>query len=100
VYFETNIKVDFLKEWKAVPEGYSKTRVLFEARYDDKEAGFASEADVYYDDLYMGPARRQPQHALKFLDRPQRERTTHGGTRWQCRCAREPLVDEIAAPEW
>ena len=60
MYFETNIKEDFLEKWKAVPEGYSKIRVLFEARYDDKEAGIASEADVYYDDLYMGPADANP----------------------------------------
>jgi len=60
VYFETNIKEDFLEKWKAVPEGYSKIRVLFEVRYDDKEAGLPSEADVYYDDLYMGPADANP----------------------------------------
>jgi len=60
VYFETNIKEDFLEKWKAVPEGYSKIRVLFEVRYDDKEAGAASEADVCYDDLYMGPADANP----------------------------------------
>jgi hypothetical protein len=60
VYFETNIKEDFQEKWKAVPEGYSKIRVLFEVRYDDKELGNASEADVYYDDLYMGPAGANP----------------------------------------
>jgi hypothetical protein len=60
VYFETNIKEDFQEKWKAVPEGYSKIRVLFEVRYDDKEPGIASEADVYYDDLYMGPAGANP----------------------------------------
>ena len=60
VYFETNIQQDFLDKWKAIPEGYSKIRVLFEVRYDDKEAGAVSEADVYYDDLYMGPASDNP----------------------------------------
>jgi hypothetical protein len=60
VYFESNIKEDFLEKWKAVPEGYSKIRILFEVRYDDKEAGAVSEADVYYDDLYMGPADANP----------------------------------------
>jgi len=60
VYFETNIKEDFLEKWGAVPEGYSKMRILFEVRYDDKEPGNVAEADVYYDDLYMGPAAGNP----------------------------------------
>jgi hypothetical protein len=60
VYFERNIKEDFEQFWGAAPEGFSKLRILFEVRYDDKEAGAASEADVYYDDLYMGPASENP----------------------------------------
>jgi len=60
VYFEANIKNDFQQYWTAVPEGYSKIRVLFEVRYDDKAPGTAAEADVYYDDLYMGPAGANP----------------------------------------
>jgi hypothetical protein len=60
VYFEVNIKDDFQQFWAAVPEGYSKIRVLFEVRYDDKAPGNAAEADVYYDDLYMGPANANP----------------------------------------
>jgi hypothetical protein len=60
VYFESNIKQDFEELWKAVPEGYSKIRVLFEVRFDDKESGLPAEADVYYDDLYMGPADANP----------------------------------------
>jgi len=60
VYFESTIKQDFEEKWKAVPEGYSKIRVLFEVRYDDKASGAASEADVYYDDLYMGLADANP----------------------------------------
>jgi hypothetical protein len=60
VYFESNIKNDFQQLWKVVPEGYSKIRVLFEVRYDDKAPGNAAEADVYYDDLYMGPANANP----------------------------------------
>jgi hypothetical protein len=60
VYFESNIKQDFQELWGAVPEGYSKIRVLFEVRFDDKEAGSPAEADVYYDDLYMGPADANP----------------------------------------
>ena len=60
VYFESNIKQDFQELWAAVPEDYSKIRVLFEVRFDDKEAGTPAEADVYYDDLYMGPADANP----------------------------------------
>ena len=60
VYFEANIKNDFQQFWRAVPQGYSKIRVLFEVRYDDKAPGTAAEADVFYDDLYMGPADANP----------------------------------------
>jgi hypothetical protein len=63
VYFERNIKEDFEQLWGAAPEGFSKLRILFEVRYDDKEAGTTpAEADVYYDDLYMGPASENPNH--------------------------------------
>jgi len=61
VYFERNIKEDFQQYWGAVPEGFPKLRILFEVRYDDKQAGPSpAEADVYYDDLYMGPASENP----------------------------------------
>lgn len=61
VYFEGNIKDDFLELWEAVPEGYDYIRVLFELRIDDKEAGdVPAEADVYFDDLYMGSASGNP----------------------------------------
>lgn len=55
--FEVNVRDDFLELWGAVPE-YDNIRVLFEVRYDDKAPGEgAAEADVYYDDLYFGPAQ-------------------------------------------
>ena len=61
VYFEGNIKEDFLELWGAVPEGYDYIRVLFEVRFDDKQPGDTpAEADVYYDDLYMGSASDNP----------------------------------------
>ena len=56
VPFKVNVKQDFLDQWGAVPEGYERIRLLFEVRYDDKLAESPSEADVYYDDLYFGPA--------------------------------------------
>jgi len=61
VYFERNISQDFEELWGAVPEGFDKMRILFEVRYDEKQAGTTpAEADVYYDDLYMGPASENP----------------------------------------
>jgi hypothetical protein len=58
VHFERNLRQDFQDLWGAVPSGFSKIRVLFEVRYDTKQATEGPlEADVYYDDLYMGPAR-------------------------------------------
>ncbi len=57
VDFERNLADDFEEAWGAVPENFEKIRVLFEVRYDDKLAGEGPIAsDVYYDDLYMGPA--------------------------------------------
>jgi hypothetical protein len=57
VHFERNIKEDFERLWDRVPEDFEKIRILFEVRWDDKVAGEgAPEADVYYDDLYVGPA--------------------------------------------
>jgi hypothetical protein len=55
VTFEANIREDFQNFWNAVPENFENIRVLFEVRYDDKTAGDgAVEADVYWDDLYVG----------------------------------------------
>lgn len=57
VRFERNLREDFEQLWGAVPQGFDCLRVLFEVRYDDKVAGDgAAVADVYYDDLYIGPA--------------------------------------------
>ena len=56
VPFEANIKDDFQRLWGKVPEGFDKLRLLFEVRWDGKTAGDgAAEADVYYDDLFIGP---------------------------------------------
>lgn len=61
VYFERNIRQDFLDKWQAVPQGFSKIRVLFEVRYDGKDEGVTDvSADVFYDDLYLGPAEANP----------------------------------------
>jgi hypothetical protein len=61
VYFERNIREDFQQLWGAVPQAYSGIRILFEVRYDDKQAGSGlAKADVLYDDLYVGPAAANP----------------------------------------
>jgi hypothetical protein len=58
VPFEANIRDDFQRLWGKVPEGFDKLRLLFEVRWDGKTAGDGvAEADVYYDDLYIGTAR-------------------------------------------
>lgn len=57
VRFERNLREDFEKFWGAIPVNFEKIRVLFEVRYDDKQIGEGPvAADVYYDDLYLGPA--------------------------------------------
>lgn len=53
--FSSNIREDFQEMWNAVPEDFEFVRVLFEVRWDHKQAGSgAPRADVYYDDLYIG----------------------------------------------
>jgi hypothetical protein len=61
VYFERNVRQDFIEQWGVAPEGFSMIRVLFEVRYDNKDQGVTDPmADVYYDDLYLGPAKDNP----------------------------------------
>jgi hypothetical protein len=60
VYFERPVASDFEELWGAVPQGFDKLRILFEVRYDDKLAGTEGKADVYFDDLYLGPAADNP----------------------------------------
>lgn len=57
VPFRRNLRDDFKKLWGRVPEDFGKIRVLFEARYDGKAEGPVTSGDVFYDDLYLGPAR-------------------------------------------
>lgn len=57
VRFERNVREDFETLWGAAPKNFDYIRVLFEVRYDDKKIGEGPlGADVYYDDLYFGPA--------------------------------------------
>lgn len=56
VRFEANVREDFERLWGTAPESFEGIRILFEVRWDDKQPGQAALADVYYDDLYFGPA--------------------------------------------
>lgn len=61
VRFERNIRQDFEELWGAVPAGYSRLRVLFEVRWDERTPDDGpAVADVFYDDLYAGPAEGSP----------------------------------------
>jgi len=56
VDFELDLRDDFERLWGAVPEGFASVRVLLEVRWDGRDDGDPpSLADVYYDDLYLGP---------------------------------------------
>lgn len=58
VRFERNVREDFEALWGDAPEGYVGLRILFEVRWDDRlPSDGLSAADVYYDDLYFGPAQ-------------------------------------------
>ena len=56
VPFEIPVRDDFERAWGVVPEGYSRVSVLFEARWDNMPKGSSVAADVYFDDLFVGPA--------------------------------------------
>lgn len=52
--FDLDLHADFQRLWGYVPKEFSKIRVLFEVRYDEKKAGEgAAAAHVYFDDLYL-----------------------------------------------
>ena len=55
VRFEIPLRADFERLW-GQPQQYHQLDLLFEARWDHKPEGSAVHADVYYDDLYLGPA--------------------------------------------
>jgi hypothetical protein len=61
VYFERNVRDDFLQLWGSVPEELGELRVFFEARYDSPTPIQPEMyGDVYYDDLYVGPEADAP----------------------------------------
>ncbi len=55
IRFERAVSEDFKNQWGWTPSGYQKIRVLFEARYDEKEKNSEPVvAEVYFDDLFFG----------------------------------------------
>jgi hypothetical protein len=61
VRFERNLRQDFLDLWGVIPENYDWIRFLYEVRWDERqESDPPGLADVYYDDLYAGPAGGAP----------------------------------------
>lgn len=61
VPFELNVAEDFCQLWGNLPTGFARVSVFFEARWDGRaETNPPSNADVYYDDLYFGPAAGAP----------------------------------------
>jgi hypothetical protein len=61
VHFERNVRQDFCKLWGSLPAGFTSIRVFFETRWDErKDTDAPSSADVYYDDIYWGPASGAP----------------------------------------
>jgi hypothetical protein len=61
VHFEHNVRQDFCELWGNAPAGFAQISVFFETRWDQRaEDDGPSSADVYYDDLYWGPAAGAP----------------------------------------
>lgn len=52
--FEIPLRADFQRLWGGDPEGLSKIDLLFEARWDNMPPRSSVEADVYFDDLFVG----------------------------------------------
>jgi hypothetical protein len=56
VAFDLDLRQGFIDQWGEDPEGFSLLRLIFETRYESKAEGSAAlSADVYFDDLYLGP---------------------------------------------
>lgn len=55
-HFSVNPRKDYQESWQYIPQAGAELRVLFEGRFDQRRPGQApAHADVYFDNLYMGP---------------------------------------------
>lgn len=52
--FELPVRADFERLWGSARRRIGRIELLFEARWDNMQAGSAVRADVYYDDLFAG----------------------------------------------
>jgi hypothetical protein len=56
IHFHCPVGEWFQKAWGSLPPAGTRLRVFFEARFDDRGQGSGeSVADVWFDDLYLGP---------------------------------------------
>lgn len=56
IRFEVPLLEDFRKHWGMTPAGFEKIHIFMEVRHDDRPpSGQVAQADVYFDDLYIGP---------------------------------------------
>lgn len=59
VRFDFDLHELFIKHWGEVPVGMQSVRLFFEVRYDQRtDTTMPATADVYFDDLYLGDAKR------------------------------------------
>lgn len=52
--FEVPLRADFQRLWEGDPEGPLKIDLLFEARWDNMPPASSVQADVFFDDLFVG----------------------------------------------
>ncbi len=63
VYFGYPVRQAFIDKWAKAPETWERIELFLEVRYDGKTAANAgTSADVYFDDLYLGPWLGNPNH--------------------------------------
>jgi hypothetical protein len=61
VHFAGNVRADFERLWGSLPQNVTSVRLFFETRFDSAtEVQPQMAGDVYYDDLYLGPAAKAP----------------------------------------
>jgi hypothetical protein len=58
-FFEVQVARDFERAYGFAPASFSKIRVLLEVRFEGNDGRTLARADVYYDDVYLGPHKRQ-----------------------------------------
>jgi hypothetical protein len=57
-FFQVEVARDFERAYGFRPASVSKIRILLEVRYDGNDGSKPAHANVYYDDVYLGPNGR------------------------------------------